>query len=81
MSKSQSSAQSLFVSAFLNSIHREPRSPAYKTGVLAAIKYRMGEYPDITYNYQPGTAEADAFHAGVDEGHAIARKALSEVAQ
>ena len=70
-------AQTIFDNAFPAT--REPRSEAYKAGVLAAIRFRLGEQPGIEHPFQPGTAEADAFHSGIDEGHAIVRQALLEV--
>ena len=72
-------ARTLFARAFHAT--RTPRSPAYREGVLVALRFRLGELPAIRCPYPAGTAEADAFHAGADEGHAIARNALKEVAQ
>jgi len=60
---------------------REPRSEAYKAGVLAAIKFRLGEAEHIDCPYNPATAEADAFHSGATEGHSVARRALREVSK
>lgn len=45
-----------------------PHSAAYRSGMLAALRYRLqGVHIDIPY--RPGTAEADAFFSGVDRGH------------
>ncbi len=68
-------AQFLFDKAF--STPRTPRSDAYKVGLLAALRYRL-DGARIACPYRMGTAEADAFHAGVNEGHALARAALRE---
>jgi len=67
-------ATSLFEAAFHP--HREPRSEAYRAGVLAALRYRLGEAEHVECPYRPGTAESDAFFSGVDEGHQRAREAL-----
>lgn len=61
-------AQQLYDTAFHPS--REPRSDAYKKGVLAALRYRASSTP-IICKYIQGTAEHDAFNAGCIEGHAI----------
>jgi len=69
--KSMGKAQKLFEQAFDKP--RNPRSPAYKQGVLAALKSRI---EDIRYTnlYKSGTAKADAFWAGTDEGNLIWRR-------
>ncbi len=66
-------AQAVFERAFHP--FRNSRSDAYKEGVLAALRYRL-EGARIGCPYKIGTAEFDAFHAGLDEGHARAREAL-----
>ncbi len=73
-------AQQLFASAF--NTPRDPRSPEYKAGVLAALKFRMGEaptviLPDYASGHQ-GTAREDAFFAGVSEGHSVWRRYTTE---
>lgn len=65
-------ADELFAAAF--SVPRDPRSPAYKQGVLAALKFRI-EGRRIPKLYDPATAEDDAYYAGQAEGHAIWRSA------
>ena len=70
-------AETLFREAFHP--HRALRSEAYRQGCLAAL--RLGEAGHVESLYQPGTAEAEAFHAGAQEGHAIAREAVEEVHQ
>ena len=72
-------ARTLFARAFPTT--RTPGSPAYREGVLVALRYRLGELPAIRCPYAVGTAEADAFHAGADEGHAIVRRELKEKAR
>ena len=73
-----STAQELFDSAF--SVTRDPRSDAYRHGVLDILKYKLREI-NPTFgksNYVMGTAEADAYYAGCDEGHRIAREYMAE---
>lgn len=47
---------------------RTPRSAAYKAGVLALLKYRMREAENCPCPYAAGTADCDAFFAGMEEG-------------
>lgn len=61
----------LFTKAFHS--QRDPRSDEYKAGCLAALRYRAGEADSMTCPYPAGTARADAWYAGTDEGHAIWR--------
>lgn len=70
-------ADELFAAAF--SVPRDPRSPAYKQGVLAALRFRI-EGRRIPKLYDPATAEDDAYYAGQAEGHAIWRRAQAESA-
>lgn len=63
----------------LFSVPRDPRSAAYKTGVLAALKYRL-EGESIHDPFHAASAESDAFSAGLAEGHAAGRRALLQVA-
>lgn len=56
-------------------IPRDPRSAAYKAGVLAALRFRL-ERARICPPYEPGSAERDAFQAGCDEGHKVASSVL-----
>jgi len=69
--------QTLFDQAFPAT--RTPRSRAYREGVLVALRFRLGELPAIRCPYAMGSAKADAFRAGIEEGHAIARRELQEV--
>jgi hypothetical protein len=51
---------------------RDRRSSEYVEGVRAVLSKRLN---GIRHKnpYQPGTAQADAFFAGTDEGHRIAQ--------
>ena len=67
----------LFYAAFSTS--RDPRSGEYMDGARAALAYRIdGER--IGAPHQVGTAAADAFFAGIEEGHAIWRRASGTAA-
>lgn len=52
---------------------RDPRSEEYMRGCIAALKFRVGAV-SIRSPYQLGTAQFDAWRAGVDEGHSIWRR-------
>lgn len=62
-------------------VARDPRSPEYKQGVLDILKHRLGETQQTprTVYYQTGTAQADAYWAGCDEGHRLATAHLDAV--
>lgn len=68
-------AAQLFQEAF--SQPRDPRSPEYKAGVLAALQYRLGELERIRCPYRIGTSQADAWYSGTDEGHRRGREACA----
>lgn len=70
------SVDQLFQTAFYNG--RTPRSTEYQTGTRAALAFRL-ERKDIEPPYQPGTAAADAFFAGIAEGHALWRAAVAKI--
>ncbi|SEO65147.1 hypothetical protein [Nitrosovibrio sp. Nv6] len=53
---------------------RDPRSPEYKIGVWAALEYRVNG-KKTAFPYVLGTAAADAYFSGMDEGHRIWRQA------
>lgn len=57
---------------------RDPRSQEYKAGVRAALAFRI-EGKRITQPYRPETAQDDAYHSGLAEGHGIWRAATSTV--
>lgn len=44
-----------------------PRSPEYKAGCLAILQYLLAGRP-VLCKYDTGSAEHDAFYAGVDAG-------------
>ncbi len=73
-----STAEILFEQAF--NVPRDPRSDAYKAGVLDALRYCAGEIESLksAMLYEMGTAEADAWFAGVIEGKLIWRDAQLE---
>jgi len=58
-------AQQLFDQAFMEI--RTARSPEYKAGVLAHLKYRMLETDECECPYANGTAAADAWLSGIGE--------------
>jgi hypothetical protein len=64
-------AEKLFCTAF--STPRTPRSEAYKTGVRAAF-FRHAYCTPSQCPYDVGTAEADAWFSGLEEGHRLWRK-------
>lgn len=68
-------AEELFTKAF--NVPREPRSDAYKRGVMAALIYRFAGIK-AQAPYKEGTAELDAFLSGCDEGHRIWRTHTAE---
>jgi hypothetical protein len=74
-----SKAQEIFNAAFATP--RDPRSAEYKQGVLDVLKYRLGEANVVGWKmrYTLGTAQADAYFAGCDEGHRRAREYLEKV--
>lgn len=59
-------AQAVFDEAFKPG--RAPRSEAYKQGVLASLRVRIDRLPKVPCPYVVGTADSDAFFAGVEEG-------------
>ncbi len=64
-------AEDLYRRAF--DVSRQQRSPAYKIGVLDALQFRAGG-ANLRPRYPEGSAELDAWHSGVSEGHAIWRE-------
>ncbi|WP_216673338.1 hypothetical protein [Paraburkholderia solitsugae] len=51
---------------------RDPRSAEYKAGVRALLELRINGVK-LPRPYATGTVQADAFYAGVGEGHDIWR--------
>lgn len=66
----------LMQAAFFNG--RTPRSAEYKAGTRMALEHRIDRI-DIVPPYQAGTAAADAFFAGLDEGKSIWRAAVAKI--
>lgn len=55
---------------------REPRSIAYREGAQAAMLFMAGGLLIVPDSYTAGSAERDAFIAGMDEGREIWRSQL-----
>lgn len=70
-------AQALFERAFSHG--RAPRSEAYKRGVLDCLLARVDGVSMARCPYAEGTAECDAYFAGVDEGRVLAPMSLPPV--
>lgn len=68
--------EQLFQAAFHGA--RDPRSPQYKAGVRSALAFRIEGKP-IVREYDPASAQDDAFSAGMVEGHALYRAAVEKV--
>lgn len=64
-----STAQQVFDNAFRPG--REPRSEAYKQGVMACLRVRLDGMQYSPCPYKAGTAESDAYFAGIDEGREL----------
>lgn len=62
-------AQAVFDNAFRPG--RAPRSEAYKQGVLACLQVRIDGLKHANCPYAQGTAESDAYFAGVEEGREL----------
>lgn len=59
---------------------RTERSPEYRAGCRAALEFRLAGRR-IPARYAAGCAAADAFFAGVEEGHAIWRREMQSTVQ
>lgn len=77
MYQPESNADRIFAAAFAQL--RDPRSAQYKKGVLDVLRFRLHETAAIEgiHKYRPGTAKADAYSYGCDEGHRRAREYLA----
>ncbi len=53
---------------------RSPRSREYMAGLAACLDKRAGLVARISNPYKAGTAQADAWYAGVQEGHLLWEK-------
>ena len=71
----QDRVQQLFKAAFDQP--RDPRSPEYKAGVLASLAFRFNGVP-VQVPYPIGTAAADAYFSGLNEGNRIWRDATGQ---
>lgn len=70
-------AKELFAAAFAGP--RDPRSAEYKSGVLAALKFYLGEAATVgPCPYPLGSARQDAWLAGTNEGHDRGRAYLDK---
>jgi hypothetical protein len=70
----------LDLEAFANEAlaHGNPRSQPYRLGVLDALRFRVEGVRIPPHRYAPGTAESDAYHAGIDRGHSLWRTQIRE---
>jgi len=62
-------AQQVFDIAFRKA--RDERSAEYKLGVLNCLKVRLDGEKNLSCPYPTGSAQADAYFAGIDEGRAL----------
>lgn len=62
--------EAILASAFAPSLNRLPRSPEYSEGARAALLQRFVGKP-FACPHKEGTAAADAFFAGADEGRRL----------
>ena len=69
----EKTASQIFDQHFTFNPTRDPRSPAYKQGVLAQLEYKVNGYGrrDLPIPYKAGTAEWDAYYAGIEEANSI----------
>lgn len=67
----------VFNAAFDPETYRDPRSAEYKSGVKAGIKYRLlklkgsENFEILKCPYPPGSAQADAWYSGCQEGNRL----------
>ncbi len=71
-------AEDLYRRAF--DVPREPRSPAYKLGVLEVLQSCVND-AKLRPRYPKGSAELDAWYAGASEGHDIWREWCAKAAK
>lgn len=67
-------ATALFNAAFQRP--RDSRSVEYKRGVLYILLFKSGAIKRAPCPYLEGSAQADAWLSGTDEGHSIWRQSL-----
>lgn len=70
-------ADDLFSEAF--SSPRDKRSQEYKFGVIQALRVVLGEENSPPMPFRMGTAEADAYFAGYDEGRFRGKNYLESI--
>ena len=70
-------ADDLFCEAFDNA--RDKRSNAYKAGVTQALRVVLGEANNPPMPFNMGSAEADAYLAGYDEGRFRGKNYLESI--
>ena len=70
-------SEAIFREAF--SKPRDPRSNEYKEGVLNALRFKLDMTDSIPHPYKPGTAQADAYYSGCNEGHHLAREYIEQI--
>ena len=70
------SVDNIMTAAFFNG--RAPRSAEYKSGTRMALEHRI-EHKDIVPPYETGTAAADAYFAGIEEGKLLYRVAMEKI--
>jgi len=52
----------------------DPRSHEYRQGMLDVLAFREQVAPFPSHPYRLGTAQSDAYSAGVDRGHSLFRR-------
>lgn len=61
--------------------HADPRSAPYKAGMAAGLRFKVDGVPPMRdFCFTVGTAEADAFCAGIDHGKALASRLTQQTA-
>jgi hypothetical protein len=71
-------AEKLWENAFINNKARDPRSYEYQDGARAVLDLKIHDKP-LKCPYTIGTAQADAWYAGTNEGHNIWRDFLKGI--
>lgn len=70
-------AQEVFDEAFKR--HRGKRSEAYKLGCLDCLQVRLDGRENVRCPFPEGSAESDAYFAGVGEGCALSPKKMDSL--
>lgn len=74
------SVEAIMAQLFHPSRYRTPRSDEYKAGIRAVLEYRIHGVCMTPPPWQVGTAQADAYFAGTDEGHRVWRSLREDAA-